>query len=125
MKKQQQIVVWVLATVMMVNCLGTNLIYGLYMVDQDIFVELFCENTANPAMHCDGTCMLKKMASHDHQHSDQHSLLDVYKVQLVFYTPTILQAPQQQVTSVYHQFRYENHYAFQNSGQFFHPPILV
>lgn len=121
MKGRKNIIVLTLVALLFINYVGTNIMYGLYMVDQSLFVELFCENKDHPEEHCDGSCMISKLSDHDHQ-SEAPSVMDVYQVQLVFY----IQDNLPEITIVEEEFHssfyYGNLYYFQFFEDIIQPP---
>lgn len=124
MKSKKNILVWTLVSLLFVNYIGTNFMYGLYMVDQALFIEWFCENTEDPDMHCDGSCVLDKLGDHE-QHDHTHSVLEVLQVPLVFYIPTFdleLFAEPESFGTTYH---YKNNYSFEFCREVTQPPILL
>lgn len=123
MKSKKNFIVFTLISLLFINYIGTHLMYGLYMADQALFVEWFCENKDHPEEHCDGSCMISKLSDHDHHQSDNPSLMDVFQVQLVFYIPEAnfeIPLPEEVVKT---SFIYHNHYVFEFEEDTIHPPI--
>lgn len=125
MKSKKNILVWTLVSLLFINYIGTNIMYGLYMIDQSLFVELFCENKGHPEEHCDGSCMLAKLGDHDHNHADHSSILDVYQVPLLFYIPEttieLLPSEEERFSFTF----YENRYDFEFFPKKVHPPSIA
>lgn len=122
---QKHIVVFTLVSLLFINYLGTNLMYGFYMINQEVFTELFCENKDKPDMECDGTCMLAKLSDHDRQDSEVPPLLDVFQVQLVFYIPALNFDFIPEFKEEKPQYFYQDLYLFEYTEQNFRPPILA
>lgn len=124
MKNKKPWLVWTLISLLFINYIGTHLMYGLYMVDKALFVELFCENKDHPEEECDGTCMLHKLGEHgDHSST---VLLDVFQTQLVFFVPDFqfVEIPYLEVEDI-SEFHYDLQYTFEIRKQKFRPPIIL
>jgi len=125
MKSKKNLIVFSLVSLLFINYIGTHLMYGLYMIDQSLFIELFCENKDHPDEECDGSCMLGKMGEHDHSSSDSSPVLDVYKIQLVFYIPYFQpEIPDFKQKSYPFSF-YKNLYRFELPEDNLRPPAFV
>jgi len=126
MKAKHHIIAGFLLTILMIHTLVISLLYGFYMIDRPVFIELFCVNQDKPEMHCDGSCMLVKMDKAHHHDSDEPVIPDYMQVQLVFYFETTSFDLHKITTSkTISIFYYQNLYKFDNMANLFRPPILV
>jgi len=46
---------------MLVCLMKNSILYAVYGLDSEVFIELFCVNKDRPDLHCDGKCELSKM----------------------------------------------------------------
>lgn len=127
MKAKHHIFAWAMLAVLLTHSFGINVLYGLYNLNQPLFVELFCINKDKPEMHCDGTCMLSKLDDQQAQNQNQPVIYDLSQYQLTFVTHTFdfqFFSPvlNQDVKPFLH---YKNFYTSQFLEDLFRPPILV
>lgn len=126
MDRRKHILSWFFISLLFFTNLQMSVMHGLYALDRGLFIELFCENKDQPDMHCDGTCMLGKMADHEHHdHSDMPPIQTVFQIQLAFYAVDLKfdLNPIQEATES--PFGYVNHYSYQPTTNPYHPPIFV
>src|SRR4051812_46679306 len=45
---------------LLLSSLSSSVIYIYYLTNKNYFAQILCENKANPQMHCNGHCHLKK-----------------------------------------------------------------
>ncbi|ADQ18906.1 hypothetical protein [Leadbetterella byssophila] len=68
----------ILLVFVMLLCLMKNsLLYTLYSVNQEVFVELFCINKDRPELHCDGKCELSKILKEKEKEKTSQVLLQL------------------------------------------------
>jgi hypothetical protein len=68
----------ILLVIVMLLCLMKNsLLYTLYNVNQEVFVELFCINKDRPELHCDGKCELSKILKEKEREKTSQVLLQL------------------------------------------------
>lgn len=70
---------------MLVQHLGTSILYEVYALNQQVFVELFCINKDKPEMHCDGTCMISMLYNQDNQDAEKPMGINIAQLQSFFY----------------------------------------
>lgn len=125
-KTKRHLISWLFISLLVFTNLRVNLMYGLYTMSQDLFVELFCENKDNPELECDGTCMLDKVGSHSHEdHSDIPPLHAVFKVDLNLFAPEFSFGLEVFPQETEPHFFYSNTYSYLESDSIEYPPILV
>lgn len=126
MRIKQIIAACFLLVILFTHSLTVNVLYALYSFDQDVFIELFCENKEKPELHCDGNCMLSKI---DGQHSadqEQIVLFEKLSLQLNY----IFELPQYNILNIHLQkvvksvFNYQDNYKYLYPINIFHPPSL-
>lgn len=126
MKAHKNSIVWTLTALLFIHYVGSSLIYGLYAVDKELFVEMFCENKDNPELHCDGTCVLSKLSNYSNQQQDKPIVLAVFQIEISGYFhydfdfTTVFEE-----TLTQHQFFYKNNYRHTVIQENFRPPSLV
>lgn len=126
MKLRQSIATWALMGILLVHTFGINALYGLYLIDQALFVELFCVNTDKPKMQCKGTCMLSKLGKQPEKSPDFPPLPDITQFQLHFYVPdfdfelAVLSFPKKG-----YPFHYQNFHESKYINEPLKPPIAV
>lgn len=125
MKRIRLIFTWFFIALLLFTNLRVNLMYGLYSVDKELFIDLFCVNKDNPEMECDGTCMLDKLASHTHDdHNDMPPVHHIFQVELNFYVIDLNFELIPFTESVWHHYKYLNSYTFLSSENIEHPPLV-
>lgn len=126
MKVNRKIFAWLTIIILSVHYLGTSALFGLYSVDQPLFVELFCINKDKPQMHCNGSCMLTHLDEQKDRETNKPVTPDSVPVQVHFYVQDVDFSLNDSNTNVIHNNSY--YPEFSNSQylrEIFHPPVLV
>jgi len=126
MKMRQKIFAWTMISILFAHSFGVNLLYGLYSVDQSLFVELFCMNKDKPQIHCNGSCMLSKLDEQKSQDSNTPISPHITQFQLYFYVQQFdfkLNFPS--LSRVEDNYFYQDFYDSKYLKEIFHPPTFV
>lgn len=68
-------------------------LFTIYEIDQETFVELFCENKEKPELECNGQCQIEHMSQEkDNGHNDQ--LIPMLQTEVFFYHQTLFEGIQ-------------------------------
>lgn len=125
MKGHQLGISFLLIFVLLFSITKNSLMLSFYLIDNEDFTELFCENTDSPEMECNGKCELSKLAHQDDTKSERPSLLDNLQNELVYYMNYSSLEIFLFKLNLIPKFEYQNSYNFLYSKPIVHPPILV
>jgi hypothetical protein len=112
--------------VMLLSLMKNSMMYALYGVDKEVFVQMFCVNKDRPELHCDGKCELSKMLDAKDQEKAAQVLLQMQLDIPFLSTPprfvfrTLLPLETEKIPTLYH-----NLYAFDFVKQGSKPPEYV
>ncbi|MDN3596660.1 hypothetical protein [Zunongwangia endophytica] len=99
-----------------------------YVLNYDYIAKELCENKERPELACNGKCyLMQALAEASEEESEQKKESSIKKVDIpLFYTEKVVLINNNQETeAVAHNFRFQpQFYHFQNSQEFFHPPIV-
>lgn len=126
MNKKQNILIWTLSLIMLFSIIKNNLLLNFYLLDNEVFTELFCVNKEMPELSCNGQCEISKIAGQEKNKSEPVSLLDILKNEIaVEHTIEIeIQNYFNTVNNLSNYF-YINNYSFDFFFEISHPPSLV
>lgn len=79
-----KILAWSMIVVLFTHFFGISAFYGLYDLDKDIFIELFCINKDKPELECDGSCMIAKIKEQRKKSQQKPALPDFSQFQLTY-----------------------------------------
>ncbi len=111
---------------MLISLMKNSMMYALYGVDKEVFVQMFCVNKARPELNCDGKCELSKMLdAKDREKAAQVFLQLQLDIPFLSTPPhfvfrTLLPAETKKIPTIYH-----NLYAFDYIKQGTKPPEFV
>lgn len=125
MNRRRNIVVWALVAMMCVHIAGTNLLYGIYILNKNVFIELFCENTESPELHCDGSCMISKMSKHNSEQSNKPISAENFQWETFVYIYESIELSDFIPALVESNFHLESPIPTHFIEDIFKPPILV
>lgn len=124
-KGLKYIATWTLILLISMHYVGLSALYGVYELDQQLFIELFCENTDKPEMHCNGSCMLSKMNEQEPSDAGQPIQFDILQFQMHFYNDGAHDTGEPDIAWIEHPFYYSDLYSSLHYSDVFRPPILI
>ncbi len=71
------------------SIMKNNALYIVYEYNNQLFENLFCENTDRPELKCHGKCMLTEMQNDQDKDDNSASLVKQFQVELLYYTNSI------------------------------------
>lgn len=116
----KQIQLFALSTLLVVNVFALSIISLDFEINQDYYIEIFCENKDKPELHCDGQCHLKKTLDKVETQNTENS---IPSFQLEFTQTTSFNIAKVECDlTLNHNPFYSNLYYNLISSLFFHPP---
>lgn len=73
----------------MMSIMKNNALYFVYEYNNQLFENLFCENTDRPELKCHGKCMLSEMQNDQKNDDNSANLVKQFQIELLYYTNTI------------------------------------
>ncbi|MCO5233065.1 MAG: hypothetical protein LC105_03775 [Chitinophagales bacterium] len=81
----QKITAYFLFSLMLFCTTKNTVLLGIYEIDQEVFINLFCINQSNPEMECNGKCQLSHIAEEQDQHNQATQTLIELQKEVFFY----------------------------------------
>lgn len=124
MRNKPLFLIWTMIFVLLAGSMKNSLILNFYLLDNQDFTELFCENKEKPAMHCNGNCQLSKMADQENK-NEIPAIIQQLKSDLVYYSDTFTFECSAIQTKTKHSFFYLNNYRSAEIILFTPPPVFA
>jgi len=126
MVSNKTIYAWMLISVIFVHFVGTNIFYGIYVADNGLFTELFCENKFKPELHCHGSCVISKIFEYEKNDAVKSSTPHLSVPQFYTYFQQYDRISfDNRIIDIQHNYYYIHHYRAPSLSEIYHPPVLV
>ena len=97
-------------------------VWAHYQLNVDEITELFCENTDNPELNCNGKCHFKEMLLSDNENRDQESPVYLSETQLFQAPPLFDETTKVSGLNANKLPEYINQYSFSPVFELLQPP---
>jgi len=112
--------------VIFIHFIGANTFFGMYVADNGLFTELFCENRFKPELHCHGSCAITKLMEYEENDALKSSAPHLPVPQFYSYLHQFSQQKDFDLNEIpAHNFRYLQLNLKPSVTEIDHPPALV